>query len=69
VSPASVAGKRQCPREDCGGPWGYRELLEAIADPAHPAHDERVAWLGAEFDPNDFQVEIADIGLAARFSP
>ena len=29
--PACVAGKRNCPPEDCGGPWGYAELLAAIA--------------------------------------
>jgi hypothetical protein len=34
--PACIAGKRNCPPEDCGGPWGYQHLLEVLADPAHP---------------------------------
>ena len=36
--PVCIAGKRRCPPEDCGGPWGYRELLDVLADPAHPEH-------------------------------
>jgi hypothetical protein len=67
--PVRTAGKRRCPPEDCGGPWGYRELLEVLADPAHPEHAERCEWLGEDFDPDDFNPEIADATLAARFSP
>ena len=66
--PICTAGKRRCPPEDCGGPWGYRELLEVLADPAHPEHAERCEWLGEDFDPDDFNPEIADATLAARFS-
>jgi len=66
--PICTAGKRRCPPEDCGGPWGYRELLEVLADPAHPEHAERCEWLGEDFDPGDFNPEIADATLAARFS-
>ena len=56
--PACIAGKRACPPEDCGGVWGYQELLEILADPAHPERAERIEWLGDEFDPDDFSVEI-----------
>jgi hypothetical protein len=38
------------------------------ADPAHPEHAERREWLGEDFDPDDFNPEIADAILAARFS-
>jgi hypothetical protein len=67
--PVCTAGKRRCPPEDCGGPWGYRGLLEVLADPAHPEHAERCEWLGGDFDPDDFNPKIADATLAARFSP
>jgi len=65
--PACVAGKRNCPPEDCGGPWGYAELLEILADPGHPQHDEQLEWVGGEFDPEDFSVEDANAMLAAAF--
>jgi hypothetical protein len=31
--PRCIEGKRACPPEDCGGPWGYGDFLEAITDP------------------------------------
>ena len=34
-----------------GGPWGYAEYLEAIADPKHERHAEMLEWRGAGFDP------------------
>ena len=45
-----VGGKRACPPEDVGGPWGYKEYLEAIRDPSHARHAEMLEW-GGEFDP------------------
>ena len=65
--PACIAGKRNCPPEDCGGPWGYQHLLAVLADPAHPDHAEQVEWTGADFDPEDFSVPAAAAILAARF--
>ena len=55
--PVCVGGKRACPPEDCGGIWGYYELLEAIQDPDHPEHEELKEWLGDEFDPDDFDID------------
>jgi hypothetical protein len=55
--PVCLAGKRACPPEDCGGVWGYADLLEAIRDPEHPEHDEWCEWVGDEFDPNEFDLE------------
>src|SRR5262249_35858102 len=39
-----IAGERACPPEDCGGVWGYAELLDALDDPANP--DLKSAWNG-----------------------
>lgn len=52
--PACVAGRRAGPPEDCGGVFGYHLLLAALADPHHPDHAERRAWLGGPFDPDAF---------------
>jgi hypothetical protein len=49
--PRLVDAVGACPPEDCGGPWGYGDFLEAIADPAHERHDELVRWIGRDFDP------------------
>lgn len=55
--PICIKGKRACPPEDCGGIWGYEELLEIIRNPEHEEHEEMLEWLGGEFDPEDFDVE------------
>lgn len=52
--PVCVAGRRACPPEDCGGSWGYKELLEALADPNHKEHDALLTWVGGSFDPEEF---------------
>jgi hypothetical protein len=54
--PVCIDGKRACPPEDCGGPWGYMEFAEAIRDPEHEQHAEFLEWRG-EFDPEEFDLE------------
>jgi len=50
--PRLIEATGRCPPEDIGGPPGYAEFLEAIADPDHERHDELTEWYGADFDPN-----------------
>jgi hypothetical protein len=64
--PVCLAGKRACPPEDCGGPWGYPEFLEAIADPENERHDELLEWIGGEFDPEAFDVAAVNAELQAN---
>jgi hypothetical protein len=69
--PSCIGGRRACPPEDCGGPWGYIDFLEAVKDPAHEEHESMLEWVGGEFDPTafdpaDFQHRL-DLGrLVAR---
>jgi hypothetical protein len=52
-----IDGVRACPPEDCGGIWGYREMLEALSNPKHKEHKSALEWLGEEFDPEAFGLE------------
>lgn len=52
--PLCTDGSRACPPEDCGGPWGYEELLEALADPSHSEHKSMKEWIPENFDPEHF---------------
>lgn len=54
--PVCIAGKRSAPPEDCGGIWGYAELVEAILDPDHPEHEDLLDWVGGDFDPEEFDL-------------
>jgi len=55
--PRCIKGKRACPPEDCGGVWGYEQLIETIQDPSHPEHKDMLEWVGGEFDPEHFDME------------
>lgn len=61
--PRCIEGKRACPPEDCGGVWGYANLLEVIQDEGHPEHEEMLEWLGEAFDPEAFEVEAVNKAL------
>ena len=55
--PNCLDGARACPPEDVGGPFGYLELLEAIADTTHERHTEFVGWIGEDFASGHFSVQ------------
>ena len=52
-----AVGAGRCPPEDCGGPFGYAELLDAITDPKHERHAELTGWIGDDFDPEAADAE------------
>jgi hypothetical protein len=56
-------GARACPPEDCGGAWGYANLLKVIKNPKHEEHDSMMEWLGAGFDPEAFDAAEANTYL------
>jgi hypothetical protein len=52
-APGCVDGHGACPPEDCGGPGGYADLLDVLADPAHPEHEHMRSWVGDRLRPFD----------------
>ncbi|MFZ0256029.1 MAG: plasmid pRiA4b ORF-3 family protein [Gammaproteobacteria bacterium] len=52
--PVCIGGERACPPEDCGGAWGYLDLVRVIRNPEDPNREDLLEWLGGEFDPSDF---------------
>jgi len=61
--PLCLGGRKACPPEDCGGIWGYYNLLDVVADPKREDHEEMAEWLG-EFDPDAFDPEEVNAILA-----
>ncbi len=64
-SPACLIGGRACPPEDCGGPGGYYELLDALSSPDHPDHRRLRKWAGPRFNPELFDLAAANERLSA----
>lgn len=62
--PVCLGGERACPPEDCGGTWGYRELLATLADPTHEDHEDMAEWAGA-IDPEAFDIDEVNRRLKA----
>ena len=52
-----LGGARACPPEDCGGVWGYDNLLKILKNRKHPEHKSMKTWLGRAFDAEAFDVE------------
>ena len=62
-----LGGENACPPEDVGGPGGYRDFLEAIADSAREDHTQYLEWVGGSFDPSKFDADAVNeaLGLLA----
>ena len=57
--PGVVSGEGACPPEDVGGPHGYAEFRQVIAEPAHPEHEHLRRWAGSWED--GFDLDAADL--------
>lgn len=55
--PFCIKGKNNCPPEDCGGVWGYADMLEILKDPKHEEYKNYREWLDDGFDPEHFDVD------------
>lgn len=54
-----------CPREDCGGPEDYVELLAALRDRSDARHADACERLGPDFDPVKVDITRLEANVAA----
>ncbi len=56
-----LKGARSGPPEDCGGPWGYEDLLGMLKLAPQEVKDEDTKsmrdWIGEDFDPEHIDVQ------------
>ena len=71
--PRCIKASGTCPPEDCGGPWGYENIKEILADKKHPEHKDTKEWLGLsprenwnvdEVDIDFININLKDIPLS-----
>jgi len=55
--PLCIDAKRNCPPEDCGGIWGFSDMLKILKQPDHEEYDSYLEWLGGKFDPEYFDMD------------
>lgn len=60
--PVVIDGAMACPPEDCGGIWGYADLVETMKKKGTKKYKEMLEWLGEDFEPQAF--EMAEINAA-----
>ena len=58
--PVCIDGQLSCPPEDCGGIWGYQNLIEILSNPKHEEYDEYLEWIGGPFKPEYFDKDLAN---------
>ena len=70
--PRCTGGRRAAPPDDCGGIWGYAEMMEVLSNPEDEEHNDRLEWLGlasaAEFDPDVFDAAAVTRKLSRTLS-
>jgi Plasmid pRiA4b ORF-3-like protein len=63
--PRCLAGRRACPPEDCGGPWGYETALKGLRARKGWAYRMARDTCGPRFDPESFDKTEINHQLAA----
>lgn len=66
--PRYIGGEQNAPPEDCGGLPGFYDMLEAMADPEHPNHEDAMEW-AEDYDPeniNELPIKFALSRIANR---
>ncbi len=55
--PICIAGARCCPPEDCGGVWGYADIIKELKKPEEDRDEDLMEWVGDDYDPEYFDIE------------
>jgi hypothetical protein len=55
--PICIDGGGACPPEDCGGIWGYQNMLKILTDQTHPEYEEMIEWIGEGWDADYFDMD------------
>lgn len=66
---ACTDGARARPPEDVGGVPGYERFLDVMADWDDPEHAGLKRWCGGHFDPDWFDLTLADKDVRAAMRP
>ena len=66
MAPVCLKGAQACPPEDCGGPWGYENLLEDLKNPEDEEYTSKKEWLSEYFDPEYFDLDRVNTILSPR---
>lgn len=61
--PQVIKFKGNTPLEDCGGVWGYKNLIEILNNPDDPEYKDMLEWSGGQPDRN-FDIEYVNGELA-----
>lgn len=65
--PIVVDGARACPPEDCGGIWGYQDILKALKHPRSKEGKLYADWRETDLDPECFDLAETNDQYFKRF--
>ena len=65
--PRCIAGRRACPPEDCGGIFGYHDMLCVLGSKSDPEGQEYLEGLRRDWDPDEFDLQKTDALLRALY--
>ena len=51
VIPKCIKAVGSAPPEDCGGPYGFAQLQQALQDKNDPQHEDMIEWFGSDRIP------------------
>ncbi len=65
--PVCIDGAFAAPPEDVGGTGGFRQFLDALADPSDEEHENYVEWSGGNYDFS--RCDLAEINARLQQTP